>query len=101
MEALQSMVAPEFQLMLSNGKGFDRDGYLNLLASEVDLAPDFKLTNITASLGGDFIVARYFAEVNESISRKKTARKAPRLTVFRNINGDWKLISHAVFGVGK
>ena len=40
---------------------------------------------------------RYLLVIDETIDGQSVAKSAPRLTVFRKIDGQWKVVSHANF----
>ena len=96
-DAVAPLLAPEYQIMRSNGVGYDRDGYINRGAGSVNALPKYALTDIVATHGGDLLVARYFLEIEETIDGKSVTRRAPRLTVFRKIGGTWKISAHGNF----
>jgi ketosteroid isomerase-like protein len=96
-EALAPMLAPEFQIMRANGVGYDRNGYLRTVHT-VSAAPDFSHEDIVATVHDGVMVVRYFLRIDETIDGKPVARRAPRLTVFRKLGGQWKVVSHANFG---
>jgi hypothetical protein len=95
--AVAPLLAPEFQIMRSNGVGYDRAGYIGRGAGSVNARPRFALSDIVATADGDVLVARYFLEIEETIDGKPVTRRAPRLTVFRMIGGTWKVSAHANF----
>lgn len=98
--ALAPMLTPEFQIMRSNGVGYGRDDYLASL-HRIKGKPDFSQENIVATRHGDIMVVRYFLRIDEVIDGKQIRKRAPRLTVFRYVDGRWKVVSHANFGAGK
>lgn len=100
-KALAPMLAPEFQIMRSNGAGYDRDGYLTRSVGTISGAPGFSHEDIVATAQGDLLVTRYYLRIDEVIEGRKIAKRAPRLTVFRKIGGAWKVVAHANFGAGK
>lgn len=91
------LLAPEYQIMRSNGIGYDRSGYINRGAGSVNARPRYALSDIVATSDGNLLVARYFLEIEETIDSKAVTRRAPRLTVFRKIGGAWKVSAHANF----
>ena len=91
------LLAPEYQIMRSNGVGYDRAGYIGRGAGSVNARPRYGLSDIVATADGDLLVARYFLEIEETIDGKAVTRRAPRLTVFRKIDGAWKVSAHANF----
>jgi hypothetical protein len=100
-KALAPMLAPEFQIMRSNGVGYDRDGYLGRSVARISAKPDFSHEDIVATRHGDIMVARYFLRIDEVIEGKPIKRRAPRLTVFRLVDGAWKVVAHSNFGAGQ
>jgi hypothetical protein len=100
-KALAPMLAPEFQIMRTNGVGYDRKGYLGRGVPSISAEPDFSHEDITATQNGDILVVRYFLRINETILGKAVKKRAPRLTVFRKIDGAWKVVAHSNFGAAK
>lgn len=94
-EAVEKVLAPEYQIMRSNGVGYDHDGYLASVG-DVDLS-DFSADRIVATSDGDVMVTRYLLTTDETIGGTTTGTGAPRLTVFRKIDGEWKVSAHANF----
>jgi len=100
-QALAPLLAPEYQIMRNNGVGYDRDGYLNRGVGTISAAPDFSHENIIATRDGDIMVTRYDLRIDEVIQGNPIKKRAPRLTVFRLIDGVWKVVAHANFGATK
>ena len=98
-EQLAPLLAPEYQIMRNNGVGYDRAGYLSRGAGTVSAQPDFSHEDLVVTAADDVLVVRYFLSINVTIDGQPVDRRAPRLTVFRKINGDWKVVSHSNFGV--
>lgn len=99
-DALAPMLAPEFQIMRSNGVGYDRDGYLKRSVGRISAKPDFSHEDIVATMSGDLMVVRYNLRIDEVIEGKPISKRAPRLTVFRKVGDAWKVVAHANFGAG-
>jgi len=99
-DTLAPWLAPEFQIMRSNGAGYDRTGYLTRSVGTIKAAPDFSHEEVVATRSGDILVTRYMLKINEVIEGKPIAKRAPRLTVFRMIGGAWKVVAHSNFGAG-
>lgn len=95
--AVTTVLAPEFQILRSNGVAYDREGYINRGAGTVHAAPDFAVEDMVATAAGDVMVARYQLVIDETIEGKRVTKRAPRLTVFRKIEGQWMVTSHANF----
>ena len=98
-EAVEPLLAPEYQIMRSNGVGYDREGYVMHGVATVSARPDFAHENIFVTAQDDVMVVRYFLSIDETIDGSPVARRAPRLTVFRKIDGAWKVVAHSNFGV--
>lgn len=96
-DAVAPLLAPEYQIMRANGVGYDRSGYIANVKA-VEAAPDFSHEDLVVTAADDVMVVRYFLTINEIIEGAPVSRRAPRLTVFRKIDGDWKVVSHANFG---
>lgn len=97
-EALAPLLAPEYQIMRANGSGYDRRGYLETGAGKVSLQADYSHEDIIATVDDGVMVARYYLRVNETIEGQAVEQRAPRLTVFRRVDGQWKVVAHANFG---
>ena len=100
-EVLAPLLAPEYQIMRNNGVGYDRDGYLKRGVGTISAAPDFSHEEIIATRHGDMMVTRYYLRIDEVIQGNPIKKRAPRLTVFRLIDGVWKVVAHANFGATK
>ena len=96
-DAVAALLAPEFQIMRSNGVGYDRPGYIGRGAASVNARPRYSLADIVVTADGDVMVTRYFLEIEETIDGKSVTKRAPRLTVFRKIDGTWKVSAHGNF----
>ncbi len=92
--ALEAFLAPEFQIVRANGDRLGRDAYLAAPAN----VEDFTISDVAATQGGDVIVVTYLIETTETIDGVEQATTAPRLSVFRLVDGAWRLSAHANFG---
>jgi ketosteroid isomerase-like protein len=88
------VLAPEFQIMRSDGSGFDAKTYLDNL-------PKFKgkpeIIDLAVGAGDALIVARYNLKLDQKIGDKPVQSLAPRLSVFRQAGGSWLIAAHANF----
>ncbi len=80
------MLAPEYQIMRSNGVGYDRDEYLTKELGKLSIKPVFAHEDIVATLVDNMMVVRDILEVDETIDGRVVSKRAPRLTVFRLID---------------
>jgi ketosteroid isomerase-like protein len=88
------VLAPEFQILRSDGSGYDKESYpaaLPKLAS----APEVK--TMVATFEGDTAVIRYMLEITETIDGQPVQAVAPRLSVMRKTPTGWLMIAHANF----
>ncbi len=97
-EAAAKVLAPEYQILRANGVGYDREGYIEEGVGRVNARPDFAYEEIVATADGDILVVRSMLRIEETIDGAPVDRRAPRLTVFRKIDGAWKVVAHANFG---
>lgn len=100
-DVLAPMLAPEFQIMRSNGAGYGRDDYLSRSVPSISGKPDFLHEDIVATRHGELLVVRYFLRIDEVIEGRQIKKRAPRLTVFRQVGGAWRVVAHSNFGAGQ
>ena len=93
-DALERLLAPEFQLVRANGTVLDREEYL---ANPASIA-DYELGPLTATLDGGTLVVTYTVAVDSTLDGVvQPTAPAPRLTVFSRHDGQWLLSAHANF----
>lgn len=92
-EAVAALLSPAFQIMRASGERFDAGDYLDNLP--VFAAYEFNDLKVTRS--GDILVATYTVRTGPTPDVGKLGQPAPRLTIFQQIDGDWKLLAHANF----
>lgn len=92
--AVEKILAPEFQIMRSNGRGYGRTDYLKALPKFAG-KPEFR--DFVATSDGDVLVARYNLRLEQKILNKPVQVLAPRLSVMRRIGGKWLMVAHANF----
>lgn len=94
-DQVAALLAPDFQLLRSTGEVFDA-------ASYPDVAPVYEayvIDNLKITRAGDVLVATYTAQTDSTVDGTEAmGESAPRLTVFQQIDGEWKLAAHANFG---
>jgi ketosteroid isomerase-like protein len=96
-DAVEAILAPEFQLLRANGVGYDRKGYLASELPAIDKSFEWRLEDVVATASGDLLVVRYWLVINQTIDGTPTAQRAPRLTVFRRDGDRWLVVAHANF----
>jgi len=94
-QALDPVLAPEYQIERADGSGLDREGYLKSKLPKIAALPEFTSVKVTGT--GDLLVVRYYVTVNETRGGKTVQRHAPRLTVFRKQGDTWPVVAHANF----
>jgi ketosteroid isomerase-like protein len=91
-----AVLAPEFQLVRSNGVSYDKTSYVNGGFAKIAQMP--KIERLVVTGYGDHIVARYWLTVEETVENgKPTAAHAPRITVFRKSGDTWLVVAHGNF----
>ena len=88
------VLAPEFQIMRSDGSGFDARNYLTNLPR---LSGKPEILKLAVGSEGDLLVARYQLKLALKIGDKKVQSLAPRLSVFRRNGAGWLIVAHANF----
>ncbi len=88
-----AILAPEFQLARSDGTGHGID-YAQHLPTFTKAA---EISDVLATEAGDSLVVRYRVKIGVVIDGKMAEAVSPRLTVFRRIDGTWKVVAHANF----
>src|SRR4051794_13459958 len=88
------VLAEEFQILRSNGRGHDKASYLKALPQH---ATRSKFSDIVATGTGATLVIRYKIEIEQTIDGTPVNGVAPRLSVFRKAAGRWLIVAHANF----
>ncbi|MDN2582979.1 nuclear transport factor 2 family protein [Aquibium sp. ELW1220] len=88
------VLAPEFQILRSDGKSYDKMSYLGAL-------PNHKVRPAISSLKstghGGIIVTSYSITTEQTIGGQPVEAVAPRLSVFRKEGDRWLIVAHANF----
>ncbi len=98
-EAIKEILAPEFQLVRGSGNAYNNAEYLASGLPKITVV--LNISDINSSAGGDIMVVRYWLVIDETVDGQVLQKRAPRLTVFRNIEGHWFVSAHANFAVPK
>jgi hypothetical protein len=91
---IEKVLAPEFQIVRSNGSGHDKTSYLTSLPKQRIRS---KFSDIVATGGGGIMVLRYRIETDQTIEGKEVKGISPRLSVFRKVKRHWLISAHANF----
>jgi len=93
-EAVDAVLAPEYQILRSDGTGHDKAGYLNALPKH---HVQSTFSDIVATGNDDIMVIRYRIETDQTVDGKAVKGISPRMSVFRKEGGRWLLSAHANF----
>ncbi len=93
-DQLKTFLAPEFQIVRANGDQLGKDAFLANAAS----VKTFTVSDVAATEGGDVLVVGYRITTHETINGVDQTTTAPRLSVFRWVDGGWHLAAHGNFG---
>ncbi|MEI7599374.1 MAG: nuclear transport factor 2 family protein [Aestuariivirga sp.] len=88
------VLAPEFQIMRSDGSGYDSTNYL---ANLPKFNGEPEIMELAFGANGDLLVARYNLKLEQKIGDKPVQSLAPRLSVFRKDAAGWLIVAHANF----
>lgn len=92
--AVDGVLAPEYQILRSDGTGHDKTSYLKALPKH-NVRSTF--SDIVATGNADIMVIRYRIETDQTVEGKAVKGVSPRLSVFRQEDGRWLLSAHANF----
>jgi ketosteroid isomerase-like protein len=92
--AVGKLLAPEFQIMRSNGKVFTKESYLKGLSGR---RANPKITEISVTSHGTVAVVCYILSIDEELDGQQVQALAPRLTVLRKADEGWLISAHANF----
>lgn len=95
---IEKVLAPEYQILRSDGTGHDKASYLTSLPKQKVRS---KFSDIVARGAGDVLVLRYRIETDQIIEGKTVEANSPRLSVFRRVDGQWLISAHANFAALK
>ena len=91
---VEKVLAPEFQILRSDGSGYDRSNYLGNL-------PNFTgkpaIQDLAFSASDGLLVTRYNLRLEQKIGDKPVQALAPRLSVLRREGAGWLMVAHANF----
>jgi ketosteroid isomerase-like protein len=94
-DKVAAVLAPEFQILRSDGTNYDAKGYPDSILPIVSEMPAVEKLNVTAE--GDIAVASYVINVDETRDGALVQAYAPRLSVFRKDGERWLMVAHGNF----
>jgi hypothetical protein len=86
-------LAPEFQVVRSDGAVYDRATYLARSIPVVRQPPSFR--EVKATRHGDLLVVSLRLQIDEVIDGKQAETNAPQLIVFRRAGESWQVVAAA------
>lgn len=94
---LEDVLGDAFQLMRTDGRRYDREGYL----AGASVLTEYSIGNVEAARSGTVLTATFFADVSGTVGgeQRETAGQ-PRMAVFTEVDGGWKLQAFANLGQG-
>lgn len=94
-DTVREHLAPEFQILRSDGKGYDEAEYVAGGLPKIDSI--ISVQDVVATEHGNLMVVRYVLSLNATVDGKAEQRSAPRLTVFRRDGDRLLVVAHANF----
>lgn len=89
------LLAPEFQVVRSDGAGYDKEQYIKLSIPKIEGQPSFDDLFVTRN--GDIVVTRMKLNITERLDGKRAESGAPQLIVFRVTLEGWRVVAAANF----
>ena len=97
-QGLKKLLAPSFQVVRANGGVQNKASYL----ANPPKIDHFKISQLRGTESAGLLVATYRLTVREIIGGvPQPGQAAPRLSVFHQTGGAWRLVAHANFGAVK
>jgi ketosteroid isomerase-like protein len=94
-----AVLAPEFQIMRSDGAAYGKDDYIAKGLPAIAKQPTVEKLVVTGH--GEYLVARSWLLVEETAGGKTAEAHAPRITVFRKSGDAWLVVAHGNFAAFK
>ena len=94
-EALDALLAPDYQLVRNDGTRATKEEYL----AEPATVDSYSIANVKGTSTGNTLVVSFDLTIEEEINGQQIAETAPRLGSFVWDGEDWLLLSWANFGV--
>jgi hypothetical protein len=95
---VEKVLAPEFQILRSDGSGHDKESYLKSLPKQRIRS---QYSDIIATGTDNVMVIRYQIDTDQTIEGKEVKGISPRLSVFRRDGDRWLISAHANFAALK
>jgi hypothetical protein len=92
-EKVRPWLSPEFQVVRSDGSGYDREAYLARSIPRIAAPPRFE--DLVVTRGEGQVVARFRLVADEVLDGRRATSGAPQLIVFRVEPDAWKVVAAA------
>ncbi len=92
--AVERLLASEFQILRSDGVGYDKPGYLAALPAHRQMP---EVRDVQATGDGGSLVIRYTITVDGTVQGRTMRGTAPRLSTMRRAGEIWQMVAHANF----
>ncbi len=97
-DRVRRLLAPEFQIVRGSGRRYDAPAYVAEGLPKLG-GGNWEVADMKVTKAGDIMVVSYWLVIDVSEGDHKLSKRAPRLTVFREIDGAWQVSAHANFAV--
>lgn len=94
-ETVRPFIAPEFQLVRSDGAAYNKEEYLARSIPHIDSTP--VINDLVVTRNGDIVVTRMRLQIEEELDGKKAESNAPQLIVFRVTGDTWQVVASGNF----
>ena len=94
-EKVRPLLAPEFQIVRSDGAVYNKEDYLARSIPQIESKPVF--SDVIATRNGDIVVVSLRLQIEEHIDGKKAESIFPHLIVFRITPDGWRVVAGANF----
>jgi len=92
---VRPLLAPEFQVVRSDGASYDKEQYLTQSIPKIEGKPSFD--DLVVTRNGAIVVARMRLKIQERLDGRRAEGGAPQLIVFRVTSQGWQVIAAANF----
>ena len=92
---VEPLLAPEFQVVRSDGRGYEKQQYLRQSIPKILRPPTFE--DLIVTRNSDIVVTRMKLHIDEEIDGKGVESGAPQLIVFRITQQGWQVVAAANF----
>ncbi|MCB1488276.1 MAG: nuclear transport factor 2 family protein [Bauldia sp.] len=92
---VRPLLAPEFQIVRSDGAAYDKEEYLARSIPHIDSKPT--ISDLVVTRNGDIVVTRFRLGIEEELDGKKAESNAPQLIIFRITPEAWQVVASANF----